>query len=233
MVVEMASTRKSPAAHASATPVGTVAKGLDGATWVVSAASNGVKRWVPVPASGTSDKKYFVEDNGGVPFLVSYDKAKVSVFKMNAGLDAYEVRLLPKKQQIALYGVKVLKPTPYVRAFVGKDPKEPRYAGNSMLFDLGGNKYLFVGEKVYTFRPLSPIKKYVSPVGNSAVPYPYAVDSEGRSYLMIEDVVLSREDLGSPGQDPYEALYAMKKSDYKKYKAEHPMKTTLIHKRIN
>ena len=229
----MAPGRKSPAAHASATPLGTVAKGLDGATWVVSAASNGVKRWVPVPPSGPSDKKYFVDDNGRVPFLVSYGKDKVSVFKQNAGLDEYEVMMLPKKQQIALYGVKVLKPTPYARAFVGKDPTNPNFTGNSMLFDLGGNKYLFVGEKVFTFRPSSPIKKYVSPVGNSNVPYPYAVDSEGRSYLMIDEVVLARDLLESPSQDPYEALAAMKKSDYKKYRVEHAMKTAIVHKRIN
>lgn len=38
--------RKGPEAHASATPVGTVAKGNDGNMWVVTATANGIKRWV-------------------------------------------------------------------------------------------------------------------------------------------------------------------------------------------
>jgi hypothetical protein len=49
---------------------------------------------------------------------------------------------------------------------------------------------MFIGDKVFTFRSMAEIIEYVSHVGNNDVPYPYAIDCQGRYYLMIEDVVL-------------------------------------------
>jgi hypothetical protein len=222
--------RKSPNAHASATAIGTIAKGVDRASWIVTTTAAGVKRWSPVSAVGSSHKKYVVHDNGSRPFMVGYDKTHVSVFKLIQGVDEEEFQSLPLKSQLAMYSVRVLKPTAYVKAFVGKDPtmKGASFDGNSMLFDLGKNKYLFVGDKVCTMRPVSPIKEFVSPIGNSDVPYPYAVDDAGRSYLMNEGVVVPHADLA--GQDPYSAFFAQKQQ--KKYQLDHPMKCTIVHGRI-
>jgi hypothetical protein len=87
--------RKGPEAHASATPVGTIAKGNDGNKWVVTETANGVKRWVR-QAAGTAkkgakadvkvvpkkgSKEYLTHDNGGRSFLVRYNKSEFTVFE--------------------------------------------------------------------------------------------------------------------------------------------------------
>lgn len=53
---------------------------------------------------------------------------------------------------------------------------------------------------------------FVSPVGNNDVPYPYAVDREGRVYLLIDNVVLTDAAAVAPfilsdGSDPYSYYY--------------------------
>jgi hypothetical protein len=99
----------------------------------------------------------------------------------------------------------VVKPTPYARAFVGKSPRNkmtefsgghgPKFDGNSMLFELGKDgahqRYMFIGERVETFTVPDPIVTFVSPVGNSSVPYPFAVYRVGRVYLFIVCVVMT------------------------------------------
>ena len=45
----VSTTRKSPEASATTKSVGTRARGIDGNTWVVKKASNGVKRWSKIP----------------------------------------------------------------------------------------------------------------------------------------------------------------------------------------
>ena len=41
------------------------------------------------------------------------------------------------------------------------------------------------------FESLSPIVKFVSPVGNSSVPYPFAVDKNRNYYLLGSTVIMS------------------------------------------
>ena len=225
----MPAIRKSPAAHARDTPLGTVAKGQDGKQWVVSATKSGVKRWVPVQVAAPGTKRYLVHDNGGRPFMASFDKHKVAVFKSTAD-DDYDYDR-PK----TTYTICVLKPTPYVKAFVGGTD------GNSLLFFLGYKNmkyltYLHVGREVYTFVAPTQITKYFSPLGGSDVPYPYAVDVEGASYLMAEHVIVPRE-LLTTSPDPYDTLYRrginetrqMKNKKVKEFMRDHAMAIKLIH----
>ena len=54
----------------------------------------------------------------------------------------------------------------------------------------------------------SEIKKFISPVGNNDVPYPYAVDVDGNYYLMIEDVIIDKiTNIKKYDNDPYEFYY--------------------------
>jgi len=62
--------------------------------------------------------------------------------------------------------------------------------GNSILLMMTKYDYVYIGSKIYRFKTKSEINKYYSPVGNSGVPYPHAVDKENNFYLMIEDVVI-------------------------------------------
>ena len=46
-----------------------------------------------------------------------------------------------------------------------------KFTGNSILLQITQNKYVFIGDKIFSFAPKSEIKKFVSPIGNSDVPY--------------------------------------------------------------
>jgi hypothetical protein len=52
-------------------------------------------------------------------------------------------------------------------------------------------KYIFIGSSIYSFNVFNKIIYYESPVGNSDVPYPYAIDEKGYVYLCIEGVILA------------------------------------------
>lgn len=116
---------------------------------------------------------------------------------------------------------------PILNIFVGKDPRQREYLGNSILLvvdsnpkykscdltspqienqltvpasDIGSiigayassrnealkHHYIYVGPTIYSFSTAFPIRMYFSPVGNSAVPYPYAIGEHGVIYPMHE-----------------------------------------------
>ena len=54
------------------------------------------------------------------------------------------------------------------------------------------------------FIPYAKIIKFVSPVGNNDVPYPYAVDQNNYYYLLIENVVIKKV---TNIHDPYIDFY--------------------------
>ena len=78
------------------------------------------------------------------------------------------------------------------------------FDGNSLLLKKSKNQYIFVGGNIFSFESEAEISRYSSPVGNSDVPYPFAVDTEGRNYLLINNVVLNTV---PEGKDPYEHFY--------------------------
>ena len=94
--------------------------------------------------------------------------------------------------------------------FVGQSPKHgARFDGNSLLLHLEGLKYVFVGENVFSFTAKSPITKYVSPVGNSDVPYPWAMDEQGFRYLMTSSVIVTGKlfEDSDTDTDPYDLFF--------------------------
>jgi hypothetical protein len=96
----------------------------------------------------------------------------------------------------------------------------PQFDGNTILFKTLGSapcEYIFLnGHGLQRFTTESPIVKFVSDVGNSDVPYPYAIDEMKRHYLLIEDIVLlNPEKKDYP--DVYEFYYANCKLCEKKY----------------
>jgi hypothetical protein len=101
----------------------------------------------------------------------------------------------------------------YSRAFVGMDPDEETrgkknpewwHGGSSVLLETGPRKYVWIGEEVIGFETGADVVKFVSMMGRSAVPYPWAVDSDGNVYLMLERVML-KPPMGT--QDPYQHYY--------------------------
>merc|ERR1712232_277922 len=82
------------------------------------------------------------------------------------------------------------------------------FKGNSILLQKAADTYIYLGEHIQSFKTSAEIVKYVSPVGNSGVPYPFAVDTDNRFYLMIEDVVLDNVP-AEQHEDPYDYYYMM------------------------
>ena len=128
-------------------------------------------------------------DNGGRAFKVILDDQGVVVWR------------LEYRETSEAY---VTVGTPFVyrphRVFVGRSPKNAmtmysgghgkRFYGNSVLLDRGGGWYVHIGTEIIQFHTDTKIEWFMSPVGNSDVPYPYAVDSLGSVYLLTEGVVL-------------------------------------------
>ena len=108
-------------------------------------------------------------------------------------------------------GKKVLARGGLDKVFVGYHPGnesgKKKEVGNSILVKKG-NKYVYIGESVKEFVTTDNIKKYVSPVGNSAVPYPFAVGDQ-YTYLMLEGKALPNTSLKGK-KDPYEEYYFSK-----------------------
>jgi hypothetical protein len=66
--------------------------------------------------------------------------------------------------------------------------------GNTVLVKLTDTRYLYVAGEIYEFETEGPILDYVSPVGNSNVPYPVAF-TEKSVYFLVEKAVVERKDL--------------------------------------
>ena len=100
-----------------------------------------------------------------------------------------------------------------LRVFIGKDPLgNVNLDGNSILVETDTREYTYIGHRVYSFSTDSDIVEYISEVGNSDVPYPYAIDSDGKYYLMLEDVIVNSVP-NEQWNDPYEYLYAIRGKD--------------------
>ena len=166
-------TRKSPPFHAGDCKDQTK-KGKDG-DYVSKADKRGVYKWVKVSAStrkkGT--KAYFTHDNGAKPFCVLVHGNHVDIEENETGklIKSYKVKNIH-------YGVS------------GADQKTK---GNSIVLDLGHNKYLFIGHKIYEFKMDDAVDKYFSLIGNSDVPYPVLLGKEN-VYFMLDHMYVPRSE---------------------------------------
>ena len=152
-------------------------------------------------------KEYITHDNGSRPFKVIIDE-----------LDQCKVYTQPDTECDSEYTNLVWSGN-VQKVFIGKSPKiemtkfskgyGPEFDGNSILVQLRScsseYKYVFIGDKIFEFTTDSIITNFVSPVGNNDVPYPYAVDHNGRYYLMIENITYIPTETASP--DPYRYFY--------------------------
>ena len=130
---------------------------------------------------------YYIHHNGGRPYKVVIKDNDIVIFGEHEwGYDNNPI--------LGYFGVEQI--------FIGKSPfcsithfsggHGPDFDGNSILVNLDNDKYIWIGEEIKMFKPKSKIKKFVSPVGNSDVPYPYAIDSDNRYYLFIVNVCVKK-----------------------------------------
>ena len=157
-------------------------------------------------------KYYLTHDNGSRPFCVYVDEmhSEVHIYKSsnsNDDRDDYAIHIGTYKFLQIFIGLSPLNPmTEFSRGH------GPNFDGNSILLKLDNLKYMFIGEKIYTFTTLNNITIFESPVGNSDVPYPYAIDSEENYYFLIGDIhdsgILKIDDI-SKRNYPYSYFYYM------------------------
>lgn len=156
--------------------------------------------------------EYEIHDNGGRPFVVKLDPNN-GVTNVRV-INNYENSLYFQDNECICY-------YPAYKVFVGKSLRNamtefsgghgPRFDGNAMLFLIDENelKYLYVGKSIYTFKAISPITDFISSVGNSNVPYPYAIDEKSNTYIMLDSVIMlaDQNPISELGNDPYDYYY--------------------------
>ena len=161
---------------------------------------------------------YYVLDNGARPFKVSITKGLVSVYR-----DITDWKNNWTAERLPEYSVKAVKTFTPEKVFIGKSPLNDmtefsaghgsKFNGNTVLLSLPGNVNVVIGMNISSFKSVAPIKKYISPVGNNGVPYPYAIDSQGNYYLVYEDVTIKPittpfvEYMKNTKHDPYTYYY--------------------------
>ncbi len=235
-------TRKGPPYHAKDCK-GETKKGNDGKEYVSAVDKRGTYKWIPkesgarVTLKKKGVKTYNILDNGSKPFVVDVSPTHVEVYrqiyKEDGGVEEY---IRDKK----------VVDTPYKKIFIGDNDlrltmKEsgaaPKgmYPGNSILICVRPGKYIYVGHEIYSLdtKDGEEIKTYYSPVGNSAVPYPYAI-GENYTYFMLDSETVPNELLDLK-KDAYGQFYGwtIKDEDLKKKieSSKKKFKTKQIHKR--
>lgn len=177
-------------------------RGNDGRMWLSKKYERGICRWVKSTSKARKSRirksqggpkggrNYYVHDNGGRPFMVKVKKRTVWVYKLsNSDTDGYSDRDFesPKNYQDLVKKFNVKK------TFIGKGLTSPKSElGNTILLELAGGKYVWIGSSIYEFKPKDKIVKYFSQVGSSDVPYPVALGEEN-AYFMIEDKYVPRD----------------------------------------
>jgi hypothetical protein len=197
-------TRKGPPYHAKDCK-NLVKFGNDGISYISSSDKRGVYKWIKnnktKKVKRMSGKSYEIINNGSTVFI-AYVKpgSKIEVY---TNLYREDRELEPDK--------KVLDVS-YSKLFLGdnllNDPyygKKGKLIGNSLLIQTGKNKYVYVGSEIYSFETKEDIKEYYSPIGNSFVPYPYAV-GETLTYFMLDKETIPNE-LLDLNKDAYGQYY--------------------------
>ena len=129
--------------------------------------------------------RYDILYNGGSPFIVHSDHRSLQVFERET--------------------MDIVYSSSISRLFSYEDQQSP--IGNTLLVETDKNNYTYIGSKIYSFTTESDILTYTSKMGNSDVPYPYAIDEDGKYYLMLEKVIMTNVPENF-SEEPYRYFYA-------------------------
>ena len=163
----------------------------------------------------TSSKRvYTTHFNGGRPFRVIVEKGTITIYKVSSsesGKDQYVDK------------VKTIKS--FKELFIGKSPKNAmttssggygeKFDGNTLLIQVSESTFIHIGGNIIQFSIKDQPMKFVSPVGNNDVPYPYLIGSKN-TYLLAENVFIPNDERTK--QDPYDQYYghSLSKTEQKK-----------------
>jgi hypothetical protein len=147
---------------------------------------------------------YVTQMNGGCPFRVSINNDTKTIYVYcNEYENSYD------EDEYEQTSITEIYKTQFIQYWVGKSScGDPDFDGNSFLIQVADNKYIYICDEIYSFTSYAPIIKYVSDMGNSNVPYPYAIDTDGNVYLMIEyTIIMGLPELHELYEDPYTYYY--------------------------
>jgi len=176
--------------------------------------------------SNYDSKYYFTLDNGGRPFMVDIIKKGINqninvfVYKKDNNYSDYddndEIENSYTENVETFYDIK--------EVFIGKSTinKMTEYScgygskfdGNSILLKINDeNEYVFIGHKIFSFQTDKKIIKFVSDVGNSSVPYPYAIDEDDSYYFLLKCAILKdpliKYEIEVKKDNPYIYFYSL------------------------
>jgi len=185
--------RPSPKIHASENPIGLIKKGNNGDNWIILE-KNKIKKWYELGQY----KQYYTQHNGSKPYRVVINATHIYAFlhDENWDINAYPTLALDIKYDKVFIGKNVVKYAEY----------NGSYIGSTILIKVG-NKYILISNKIYEFETKEPVLKFVSIMGNSNVPYPFAL-TKHYAYCLNGFRYFDR-DFGDI--DPYIVLYDFEK----------------------
>lgn len=193
-------TRKSPAFHAGDCK-GVIKEGKDG-FYISSPDKRGIYKWIPANQEGKAKhlaktqkvkgaKTYMIHHNYSVPFIVDVfpDLAEGGRIGPRSGTVPGKATVFKTtfEDNKAFEKAAVLKEIAYKQIWIGDNmlggkyyAKKGVYKGNSILMEITGGKYVYVGHKIMEFslQPGDTVVQYNSPVGNNDVPYPSIVGKD-------------------------------------------------------
>lgn len=135
---------------------------------------------------GSKYKKYEIHDNGGRPFAVLVNKNELNVYTYEDDDDWDWQKGDPPKNILLLTIKKFIGYWPGVDTSVYTS-----YNGNSVLVQETKTQYVSIGSVIQRFETSEEILDYVSPIGNSDVPYPIAY-SENYVYFMLDSQYIDK-----------------------------------------
>jgi len=164
-------------------------------------------------------KKYEIHDNGGRPYFVNIEGNSVSVFENMDTLKVVDGKFVDIHNPPKLIFTKKAD-----EIFIGKKSPKGGYSGlkpseaegNSILLGID-NKYIHIGTEIYEFSPVKgdTIVKYYSNIGNSDVPYPYAI-GKTHVYNMLDKLAIEI------------SFFDMKKPIYEQFYYRHRIHMCLV-----
>ena len=77
----------------------------------------------------------------------------------------------------------------------------------NFLFKIEDKKYIYFGEKIFTFKTIDDIDEYFSETGLNDVKYPFPLSKENTYYLLYQKYITTEEFDNSKMFDEYENLF--------------------------
>ena len=143
----------------------------------------------------TGYKKYFIHHNYERPYLVYLGKKDAYIYEKpnDKEIDWSAYSKKSDDDNKWMY-VKLVKHIKFIKSFVGKSPINnmtkysgghgKKFDGNTILLQKNKNTYVLIYIGIEEFKVFNDeIVKFVSPVGNNDVPYPYAIGKNNMYFL--------------------------------------------------